>query len=205
MDRPEPWQFLSSATTILEAVRLFTREFSATCFYVIHGNQVVGFLRYGNLFRPVGRLAFLALALEIEDQALKLCQHQPFRDAAWQSISDNRRCKAIELFRQRYACEPEQPRDIYKLIECTQLSDKAVMIWKTKMISAASSRSELLRFFEQLRGIRDQCAHAQSPGSDLISIHKLSEFIDDAANMRKRLNELLLNHRVCRLQHALIL
>ena len=84
-------------------------------FYVIHGDQVVDYLWYRHLFHPIGRLAFLALALEIEDLALRLCQHPPFREDAWQSISDGRRCKAIELFRQIYAREPEPRRDIDKL------------------------------------------------------------------------------------------
>jgi hypothetical protein len=137
MDRPEPSQFLSSDTTILEAVQLFTSK-PTDLFYVIHGNQVVGYLRYRHLFQPVGRLTFLALAVGIEDQALRLCQHPPFRKAAWQSISDGRRCKAIELFKNRYEREPEQPRDIDRLIDCTQLVDKATMIWKTKLLPSAS-------------------------------------------------------------------
>jgi hypothetical protein len=132
-------------TTILEAVQLFATT-STGLFYVIHANQVVGYLSYSSVFHPVGRLAFLALALEIEDQALRLCQHPPFRKNAWQSISDGRRSKAIELFRHRYGCEPAQSRDLDKLTDCTELVDKGTMIWKTKLISA-SSGSELLRFF----------------------------------------------------------
>jgi hypothetical protein len=130
MERPEPWPFLSSATTILEAVELFATR-STSLFYVVHGNQVVGYLEYSHLFHPVGRLAFLALALEVEEQALRLCRHPPFREDAWQSISDNRRHKAIELYRQRYGREPEPLKHIDRLIDCTKLADKATMIWKT--------------------------------------------------------------------------
>jgi hypothetical protein len=201
MERPEPWQFLSSATTILEAVELFAIR-STSLFYVLHGNQVVGHLRYSHLFHPVGRLAFLALALEVEEQALRLCQHPPFREDAWQAISDNRRRKAIELYRQRYGCEPEPPKHIDRLIDCTQLEDKATMIWKTKLISSISSRSELLGFFRRLEEIRNYCAHPQRSHSvdDPIPKQKLSNFINDAKFMRETLNEALSNHGVTR-QH----
>jgi hypothetical protein len=205
MYRPDPWQFLSSSTTILDAVQLFATT-STDVFYVIHANQVVGYLSYRSIFHPVGRLAFLALALEIEEQALRLCQHPPFRAEAWQAISDTRRCKAIELFKGRYEREPKQSADLDKLIDCTQLADKATMIWKAKLISRASSRSELLRFFEDLRRVRDFCAHPQrsSSGDDLIPNQRLSKFINGAKSMRDTLNEALLNHGVSR-RHMLVL
>ena len=133
MRRPAPWQFLSSSTTILEAVQLMAK-LSNEPFYVIHGNQLVGYLWYRHLFHPVGRLALLALALEIEEQALRLCQHPPYRQDAWQSISDSRRRKAIEVYRHRYGRESEAPKHIDRLIDCTQLADKGTMIWKRKVI-----------------------------------------------------------------------
>ena len=84
----EPNELLSSSTTILDVVG-------------IHVNDIIGVLLYRDLFRPLGRLAFLALALEIEDQALTLCQSVPLRDRCWLAISDNRKQKAIELFKRR--------------------------------------------------------------------------------------------------------
>jgi hypothetical protein len=167
-------------------------------FYIIHGNQVVGYLLYRHLFHPVGRLAFLALALEIEEQALRLCQHLPFREDAWKALSDSRRCKAIEIFRHRYGCEPHPLNEVDRLIDCTQLVDKATIIWKMKLTSPASSRSELLRFFENLRKIRDFCAHPQRSSSDdgLIPKQKLADFINDAKSMRDRLNDALHTHKV---------
>ena len=197
MHLPAPRQLLSSSTTVLEAVEIFPGT-SNQSFYIIHGNQVVGYLLYRHLFHPVGLLAFLALALEIEEQALRLCQHPPFREGAWKALSDNRRGKAIEIFRRQYGCEPHPPRKIDRLIDCTQLVDKATIIWKMKLTSPASSRSELLGFFENLRKIRDFCAHPQRSSSDdgLIPKQKLSEFISNAKSMRDRLNDSLLSHKV---------
>jgi hypothetical protein len=64
---------------------------------VIRRNEIVGVLFYKDLFKPLGRLAFLALALEIEDLALRLCQATSVIEDCWQSISENRRRKAAEL------------------------------------------------------------------------------------------------------------
>src|SRR5260370_813093 len=90
MERLQPSEILSSATTILEAVELFASK-PNRYFYVIHVNEVIGVVFYRDLFKPLGRLAFLALALEIEDQALALCQSEAIINRAWQSLSDNRR------------------------------------------------------------------------------------------------------------------
>ena len=70
MQRLEPNELLSSTTTILDAVEIFGSR-PNKYFYVIHINTVVGIIFYRDLFKPLGRLAFLALALEIEDQALR--------------------------------------------------------------------------------------------------------------------------------------
>ena len=194
-----PWQFLSSSTTVLDVVELFPRTTNQP-FYIIHGNQIVGYLLYRHLFHPAGRLAFLALALEIEEQALRLCQHPQFREGAWKALSENRRGKAIEIFRRRYGCEPHPRKEIDKLIDCTQLVDKATIIWKMKLTSPASSRSELLGFFENLRKIRDLCAHPQRSSSDddLIPKQRLSEVVSNAKSMRDRLSDALISHKVAK-------
>ena len=163
----EPNDYLSSTTTILEAVELFFTKRN-TIFYVISVNEVVGILRYADLFRPIGRLAFLALALEIEDQALRLCQSASLRERCWLSISDNRKRKAIELFKLRNnGSEPKPARggsfvEITELIECTNLVDKATMIWKQQLVTPAT-RTDVLGFFDDLKKIRDQCAHRGGP------------------------------------------
>ena len=98
----EPHRFLSRDTTILDAVELFSAS-SETHYYVIHTNKIVGTLCFSDLFKPLGRLTFLALALEI-DVLFKQCisEAQPrcgnFTPAAYQAILDrpswkNRICK----------------------------------------------------------------------------------------------------------------
>ncbi len=198
MERIEPDEVLSSATTILDTVALFGAKRNEY-FYVIHVNEVVGILNYNDLFKPLGRLAFLALALEIEDQALRLCQSALIRERCWLSISDNRKCKAIDLFKDRYKREPKLESetsfsDILRLIECTNLADKANMIWKQKLITSAT-RADVLGFFHSLKMIRDQCAH---PGRDgaLLPKESLAHFVNSAQRMRSSLGESMHTHGV---------
>lgn len=199
----EPNQLLSSSTTILDTVEIFGSK-SNDYFYVIHINDVVGVIFYRDLFRPFGRLAFLALALEIEDQALRLCQSAPINEKCWLSISDNRRGKAIELFKLRYGREPklneDEPEiflrsplsDLSLLIACTNLVDKATMIWKQKLITPAT-HADVLGFFNDLKKIRDQCAH---PGGqeELLPKGRLAHFVSSAKRMRNSLRESMQTH-----------
>jgi CBS domain len=185
MTKVEPYEILSSTTTILDAVELFGKRNHH--FYVTHINDVVGVLRYRDLLHPLGRLAFLALALEIEDQAMRFCQFRPIREHCWHSLSENRRSKAIELFKQRYKRAPRPEKDAHRLIECTNLVDKATMIWKQKLIGQAR-RSEVLGFFENLRTVRDRCAH---PGGESYPLpqDKLADFVKSAKSIRTSLHE----------------
>lgn len=181
MERPKPYELLSSSTTILDAVELFGTK-DSTIFYVTHINQIVGVLRYTDLFNPLGRLAFFALALEIEDLALSLCQFAPVREQCWLSISDGRRSKATDLFRLRHGREPKPGREVDHLIECTNLVDKANMIWKQRLVAAAT-RAEVLNFFHELKTVRDRCAHPGTNGA-LVAQEELARFVISAKRMR---------------------
>jgi hypothetical protein len=211
MERVEPYnEYLSSATTILDAVDLFGTKRNEY-FYVTHVNEIVGVLRYSDLLHPLGRLAFLALALEIEDHALKLCQSASINEKCWLSLPDHRKHKAIELFKLRYGREPKLKDDARKrwtdifplgrnisdiglLIECTNLVDKATMIWNQKLITAAT-RADVLGFFKTLRIIRDRCAH---PGGEEAFIPRegLAHFVNSAKSMRSSLRESMQTHGV---------
>ena len=202
MDQLEPRDLVSSATTILEAVELFGRT-TQTYFCVIHANEIIGILCYEDLFKPLGRLAFLALALEIEDLALSLCCSANTRGHAWNVLPGGRKQKVIDLFEQRYKRSPSLPDfsvkvpedfrrvrpaaifyDVAALICCTNLIDKANMIWKLKLIESGS-RSEVLSFFNELKEIRDRCAHpTQEWQQGLIARDRLARFVTTAVRIR---------------------
>jgi hypothetical protein len=218
----EPNCLLSSSTTILDAVELFTAN-DARYFYVIDVNKIVGVLLYEDLFKPIGRIAFLSLALEIEDLALRLCQSPKFRQSCWLSISDNRKQMSLGFFQQRYSRKPRLSQemreaisnseirdltedstestnlfsdysgqaDVLRLIACTQLKDKATMIWKKKLITGRS-KTDLLGFFDELKNVRDSCAH---PGHDdlILAQDRLADFVSSAMRMRKSLQEAVQN------------
>jgi hypothetical protein len=191
-------EILSSATTILDAVDIFSSN-PNTFFYVIHINQIIGVLFYKDLFKPLGRLAFLALALEVEDQALALCRSSKINKRCWESISDDRKRKATDLFKLRYGREPvlidtaqptifqmiNGPADISSLIGCTNLVDKATMIWKQRLIPPAK-RADVLGFFNDLKEVRDKCAH---PGDaeELLPKERVAHFVNSAKRMRANL------------------
>lgn len=202
----EPNELLSSSTTILDAVEIFGSKPNGY-FYVIHINGIIGVLFYRDLFKPLGRLAFLALALEIEDEALRLCQSAPINERCWSSISENRRRKATDLFKLRYGREPKiqgdeqedeivflprPPSDLSLVIGCTNLVDKATMIWKQKLVTPGT-QTEILGFFNDLKEIRDQCAH---PGGDneLLPKGRLAQFVNSAKRMRNSLRESMKSH-----------
>ena len=195
-----PSEIISSSTTVLDAVHIFGSK-PNRFFYVLHINEIVGVTFYRDLFKPLGRLAFLALALEIEDQALNLCQSALINEQCWQSLSDKRKSKAIDLFKLRYGREPklhggarvfaEQLRsgremsDASLLVACTNLVDKATMIWRRRLIPAAR-RADVEGFFNELKRIRDRCAH---PGrdDDLLPKERLAHFVEAAKRMRESL------------------
>jgi hypothetical protein len=172
---------VSSATTILDIIELFGTKTNSKYFYVLQVNEIVGVVRYGDHLHPLGRLALLTLALEIEDLALLLCLSDP--DACWAKLPKSRTEKAQEMFKLRYGGDAEE--DTGRLIECTQLADKGIMIW-TQGLLPAKSRAEALRFFKTLREVRDRCAH---PGSNhsVLPKEELAKFVHDARAMRESL------------------
>jgi|SRR5215471_11057077 hypothetical protein len=209
----DPNELLSSSTTILDAVEIFGSQ-SNEYFYIIHTNKIIGVMFYRDLFKPLGRLAFLALALEIEDQALKLCQSVPINEQCWFSITDPRKRKALDLFKLRYEREPElkadkgygiswslnrlvaglpQLPDVSLLIGCTTLIDKARMIWKQQLVDA-NTLKDVLGFFHQLNRIRDQCAHPSSIEEELLPKERLAHFVNSAKRMRNSLYESIQIH-----------
>ena len=204
---------MSSATAIIDAVELFSSN-SDMYFYVTHLSEVVGVVFYRDLFKPEGRLAVLALALQIEDQALRLCNSASIRERCWLSLSDYRRRKAIELFKLRHGREPRLkvgPRedighapiklrwapdtsDISLLIGCTNLVDKATMIWKQKLITAAT-KAEVLGCFSELKEVRDQCAQL-GVEKDVVLQARLAPLISSAKRLRDSLCKSTRSHEI---------
>jgi hypothetical protein len=192
-----PDECLSSSTAVMDAVSLFATKHH-DLFYLIDVNQVSGVLRYRHLFKPLGRVTFLALALEIENLAVRLCQSAWLRAGCWSALSEGRKDKAAEQFKLNYEREvvrgQESSADIFRLIGCTQLKDKASMIWKKRLITGAR-QADVLGVFERLREVRDRCAH---PGDYRSPLPKedLAAFIKSARSLRSSLWEAMQKHDV---------
>jgi hypothetical protein len=194
LDNLEPNNFVASETTILDSVDLFAAK-SNDVFYVIRINQVIGVLRYSDLFKPLGRLAFLALALELEDLALRLCQSATIAERCWLSLANKRRLKATDLYDQLYSAEQTRSgpakRSVARLLQCTQLTDKATMIWKQSLLAPAN-RSEVLGIFRDLQKIRDWCAHPGNESNLLreFPAERLVQLAASAKHLHSSLNKL---------------
>ncbi len=209
LERLEPSEFLSADTNILEAIHLFSS--GSQYYYILEKNDVVGILYYSDIFKPLGRLAFLALALEIEQLALDLCSVFHLRDQCWEALSKKRQAMARALYKKRHGHSPKKHKGkgkygaknkgkylaLKELIECTYLSDKANMIWKNRLIRA-SSRKSVLRFFHRLDEIRDLCAHAHFKYEleEKFPRERFGEFIETARGMSKNLFEAVAENRV---------
>ena len=195
-----PSDFLSADTSILDAISLFTSRQYDHLFYILEKNNVIGILYYSDIFKPLGRLTFLALALEIEQLALDLCSMLHLTDQCWEALSKNRQAMARAIYKKRHGHPPKKIKGKYALnefIECTYLIDKANMIWKNRLIRA-SSRKSVLGFFHRLDEIRDLCAHAhfEYELEEKFPRKRFREFMETARDMKKNLVEAVEENRV---------
>lgn len=206
MERLSPNQFLPATTTILDAIELFTAG-NRNYYFVLHKDDITGVLYFSDIFKPLGRLAFLALALQIEQLALRLCQISGVCERCWKSLPPRRQRKAREQYQRRFGCPagrisgknitPKVRRVIRSIVGCTYLVDKANMIWKCKLIPSAT-RSSVLGFFSTLEEIRNLCAHP-SAESDLVEAlprERMGEFVRNARKMQGDLKKSFSYHLI---------
>ena len=143
MERLQPSDFLSSNTTALDAINLFVDQ-NSTHFYILEKNNIKGVLLFDDFYKPLGRLAFLALALEIEELALLLCQLSSLREDCWTAISTTRQQTARRLYTKRHGKRLGRTKlenlPLKELIDCAYLTDKATMIWKCKLVPAKTRK-----------------------------------------------------------------
>lgn len=160
------------------------------------------FLYYEDLFKPLDRLLLLSIALEVEEIAMTLCQSPAISKECWMSLSESRRDKAIEKFKELYGRAPEldytsekpfegdtdKRGNIGKLIAGTQLADRGTMIRKKKLI-VQSDLFKVKAIFEKLEKVRNRCAHCsnQLELAKLLPIDRLKDFINSAGLIRRSL------------------
>lgn len=190
MEQLAPADFLAADTTILDALDILSSG-ERGHYYVLERNEVVGYLTYSDFFKPLGRLALLAVALETEDLALKLCRLPSLAEECWSKLPIERQKKAAQFYELRHdkapAIVPGEYRTVVELIGCTYLTDKGNMIWKAKL--ATGSRREILGVFQKLKELRNMCAH---PGSERRLLAEFSrERLIETVNAAKRMNDSL--------------
>ena len=169
---------------------------------------MIGILYYHDIFQPLGRLALLALALEIEQLALVLCSMLHLRDQCWGALTENRQSKAQKLYKLRSRHPSKEIKvkveSIKGLIECTSFCDKKTMILKNDLvewnvqdnvdylgqrpmeITTSKCFSEI---FQKLEKIRDRCAHTgfKNELSEKYPPEVLGKLIELTKDLKKKL------------------
>lgn len=166
MEPLEPSDMLSADTSLYRATELFSKSHKSH-YYVLNENEVLGILRFSDLSKPTGRLAFIALALETEALALKLCQHPNTRGNCWAQLPKKRQKKLIDFCKTAHNHITDEvkysnptPSQLKTLIDATSIRDKATMISKCQLVES-EHREDILNWFEHLKEIRDACVHVR--------------------------------------------
>ena len=152
-------------------------------------------VRFLDLYKPLGRLAFLALALETERLALKLCQFPSLCERCWCSLGSKKRKTAIEVYRRRNKRDPEREDGKYKplreLIGFTKFDDKANMISRCRLIPA-TDLTKIKRHFHTLQNVRNLCAHPSGEFDleESLPREQLQDHVQSIKDIHSRYSEL---------------
>lgn len=171
---------VSSDTTMLDLIENHAEILDSRIIVVLTGNQLTGAIRRHELFSAAGRMALLALVLELEISATQLCYL--FAEDAFGALPEGRRSKALQVFAMRYgvaAKRPEKPDvtaaashvadknlrtiEFIQCVDCTTFIDKCTMLRKCKL-TLELSNNELRRVFSAAEEIRNHCAHPSTHG-----------------------------------------
>jgi hypothetical protein len=181
---------ISAETQALELVRLFSKK-SPYFYFVLQESQITGTIHYEDLLGSSFKLCLFALTLELETVALDLALHKP--TASWSVLSEGRREKAMDVYRQRYKREPTPERLPFDhFLGCTTFIDKGTILKKRQL--TAYGPGEVDSLFSEAERVRNSCAHTD-PDKDfghllldraslLGFINKTEEMID---SMRRHL------------------
>ncbi len=158
-----PSQLITANTPYLDTLSYFAEEGFRFCF-VLDGRRLTGTVDYAGLFKPPGRMCLFALTLELETNALRLCQR--FAKQCFDVLSDGRKEKAIAVWKKRYESKRryshrpiDDPHDhLGEIVACTTFIDKARMISKCKLV-IDRGRDEIDCVFNRAERIRNACAH----------------------------------------------
>ncbi len=153
-------ELLSEKDPMIELFSKIRASSNSTVFVLVFG-QVTGIITRGDLQKIPVRMWLFGLISLIEMQLLRIIQaYYPTED--WISLSlitDERLNKAKEVLKDR-----QQDNIAIDLADCLQFSDKYSILLKNKefwLNLGFKSKASAERFFNHLRVLRDNLAHAQ--------------------------------------------
>jgi len=150
-----PDGMVSADTQALELVKLFSKK-SPHFYFVLQESQITGTIHYEDLLGSAFKLCLFALTLELETVALDLALQKPLD--SWSVLSEGRREKATEVYRDRYKRQPDPERLPFDhLLGCTTFIDKGTILKKRRLTTYGPD--EIDSAFSEAARVRNSCAH----------------------------------------------
>lgn len=191
MGQIRPNSILSADTSLIDAVAAFS-ESSHPFFFILKGNQFVGWLAYAHMHKPPLRLCLFAMLINLERMLLDAVSIFP-RESV-ELLSPGRISKAREIYALRKYGYNEQGEEFdSKLLECMTIADKFGVARKLTSLKEAVpclGNSELCGYVERLR---NEIAHPglEERSSALLTRERLWHFIEWAETFESELQEFL--------------
>jgi len=191
LEQITPDAIMTGDTSLVDAVVAFSKT-SRPFFFILKGNQFVGWLSYEHLHKPPLRLCLFAMLINLERVLLDLALLSPSESVSL--LSPGRLGKAKETYSIRHYSYSEHGEPYHsKLLECTTIADKiaiAKKLTKRRQVIPTLNDNKLCKYIERLR---NEIAHPglQERSSELLAREDLWPFIEWAETLESELQEFL--------------
>lgn len=191
MGQIAPDSIMAGDTPLLEAAAAFSKS-QHPFFFVLKGNELIGWLSYGDLHKPPLRLCLFALLLSIERMLLDAVSLSPGESVG--VLSEGRLKKAKEIYGLRkYRNDSEGEPFTSLLLECTTIADKIGIARKLTNIRKSIPSLNHGTFCGAVETLRNEIAHpaTEERSSSLFTKEKLWPFIEWAEMLQLELDGFL--------------
>ena len=154
----EPDVLLSANTSIIDFAQIVSAS-SHQLFFIIDGNEIVGWLNYKDLNKAPFHLCLMSVFFELERSLLYVLLLTPKMSFAL--LSSEAQLRALDLYKKKGWSFSNQGLPYhYNLLECTTLTDRIKMVKrlpfvKDQFIPAIKNR----KYFDLLINVRNEIAH----------------------------------------------
>ena len=200
-------QFLSADTPLLEIVKLFKGEGDKP-FFVLKGNEIIGWLSFSDLFKLPFQLCIFALLTGIEGHMLEICARNSTH------IIKKIKPEIVDSWRKKFNKEEKQ-RAQQGNWEFKELKKEDGLSYSGNLIRnyiSFSQKVEVLKkveglekyipllaqkdrngkeFIETAISLRNKIAHGRNSGAELLNPEELSIFLDWLSQLEEQMANFL--------------